>query len=64
MLQVAPTSSAYKVKPGDIFITNSTASSLFLGHAAIATGTNSILDMPGTKKKPKKDNHRQTTWSD
>ncbi|WP_218729978.1 hypothetical protein [Brochothrix thermosphacta] len=57
------TSRAYKVKPGDIFITNSTASSLFLGHAAIATGTNSILDMPGLNVGDKNNNNRQLTWA-
>lgn len=58
-----PTSRAYQVKPGDIFITNSTSSSAFLGHAAIATGTNSILDMPGLNVGDKNSNNRQLTWA-
>lgn len=53
--------SSFKVKPGDIFITNSTSSAGIVGHSAIANGANHILDMPGYGNK--KDNNRQLTVS-
>ncbi|MCM3224234.1 hypothetical protein [Terribacillus saccharophilus] len=53
--------STFKVKPGDIFITNGTFASGIIGHAAIANGANHILDMPGYGDKS--DNNRQLTVS-
>ncbi|MED4800761.1 hypothetical protein ACQGRJ_18260 [Bacillus atrophaeus] len=53
--------SSFKVKPGDIFITNSTSAAGILGHSAIANGSNHILDMPGYGNK--NDNNRQLTVS-
>lgn len=45
---------------GDILITNSTSSSGFVGHAAIANGNEYVLDMPGTRNgRSKYDNNRQ-----
>ncbi|SNZ14222.1 hypothetical protein SAMN05421503_2273 [Terribacillus aidingensis] len=56
--------STFTVRPGDIFITNSTSGSGIVGHAAIANGSNHILDMPGVKRgKSKKNNNRQLTVS-
>ncbi|WP_369878239.1 hypothetical protein JNUCC21_14455 [Bacillus sp. JNUCC-21] len=53
--------SSFSVKPGDIFITNSTSSAGIIGHSAIANGSNHILDMPGYGNKS--DNNRQLTVS-
>lgn len=53
--------SSFKIKPGDILITNSTSSAGIVGHCAIANGANHILDMPGYGNK--KDNNRQLTVS-
>lgn len=62
-LQANSLRSGFKVKPGDIFITNSTSSHGISGHAAIANGANHILDMPGTGagKPPQSNNNRQST---
>jgi hypothetical protein len=53
--------SGYDMKAGDVFITNSTSSSGILGHAAIAASEAHILDVPGTKYRPKDDNNRMST---
>ncbi|MCJ8343600.1 MAG: hypothetical protein MJH09_12285, partial [Cetobacterium sp.] len=52
------------IQSGDILITNATASSGILGHAAIANGNEYILDMPGPRNgRSLKDNNRQLTAS-
>ncbi|KIN30881.1 hypothetical protein [Bacillus subtilis] len=53
--------SSFRIKPGDILITNSTSSNGIVGHSAIANGANHILDMPGYGNKS--DNNRQLTVS-
>lgn len=59
----AKSKAKFTVKPGDIFVTNATSAAGIVGHAAIANGSNHILDMPGPKYKPKSDNNRQLTVS-
>lgn len=54
----------FTMKAGDIFITNATSSKGITGHAAIANSDNYILDVPGTKYRPKNDNNRQLLLKD
>lgn len=46
--------SGFKFQKGDFVETNSTSSAGLTGHAAIVTGSNSMLDAPGYKHKVKK----------
>lgn len=60
----AKSKAKFTIKPGDIFVTNATSAAGIVGHAAIANGSNHILDMPGVKRGASpENNNRQLTVS-
>ncbi|WKB35160.1 hypothetical protein QS257_15965 [Terrilactibacillus sp. S3-3] len=52
---------SFSVHAGDIFVTNATSSSYFLGHCGIAVSSKSIVDLPGKGRsvKIKTNNNRK-----